>query len=118
MDDQVELNQFLKQLTSEPTTIEFTDTMAVIDALYDFTPSKFTNGDTVNEAGTNNGSCKIFAFGQDQGFTVEETLACFGAFYRSDVLENPQGTDHANIRNFMITGWKGVEFSSQPLIKK
>ena len=57
------LDTFLRQLDQNPEQIEFNDTMVVIAANYDFTPSTFTNGNTVNEADTNNGSCKIFSFG-------------------------------------------------------
>ncbi|WP_188863865.1 HopJ type III effector protein, partial [Aliivibrio fischeri] len=46
------------------------------------------------------------------------TLACFGQYYRHDVLENPQGDDHQNIRNFMVTGWAGVQFKTQALQAK
>ena len=107
--------QFLNQLRNDPATIDFEDTMAVIDAGYEFSPTAFKNGDVENEADQNNGSCKIFAFAQRQGLNVEQTLACFGDYYRKDVLENPQGTDHQNIRNFMQTGWDGIEFQGTAL---
>lgn len=110
------LDTFLSTLKTNPETIEFTDTMAVIDALYQFTPTQFNNGGLLNEAGQNNGSCKIFAFGKLQGLTEAETLACFGAFYREDVLGNPNGDDHQNIRNFMQFGWGGVEFSGEVFV--
>ncbi len=45
-------------------------------------------------AGQNNGSCKIFAFGLAQDLSPEQTLACFGQFYRNDVLGFPENTDH------------------------
>jgi hypothetical protein len=48
----------------------------------------------------------------------QQMLACFGAYYRDDVLKNPDGTDHQNIRNFMKTGWAGVAFDSMPLRAK
>nr|WP_301334036.1 HopJ type III effector protein [Vibrio agarivorans] len=118
MERQVELNQFLNQLKQQPESIEFADTIAIIDALYEFTPVAFSNGEAKNEANTNNGSCKIFAFGQAQSLSEQETLACFGAFYRDDVLNNPDGNDHANIRNFMVTGWGGVAFTAQALSEK
>jgi hypothetical protein len=35
----------------------------------------------------------------------------WGQYYR-DVLATPDGTDHQNIRNFMKTGWEGVDFSN------
>ena len=45
-----------------------------------------------------------------QNLSEEATLACFGAYYYEDVLKNPNGTDHQNIRNFMKTGWDGIAF--------
>jgi hypothetical protein len=35
--------------------------------------------------------------------TSEATLSCFGAYYQEDVLGDPDGTSHQNIRNFMKT---------------
>ena len=101
-----------------PETIEFADVMTVISTHYDYTPSTFTNGDVVNEAQTNEGSCKIFAFAQLNKLDSASTLALFGAFYRNDVLLNPQGSDHANIRNFMIHGWEGIAFTQPALAEK
>lgn len=34
----------------------------------------------------------------------DSTLACFGSYYRDDVLKFPDGTDHGNIRRFMRDG--------------
>ncbi|MBR9858558.1 MAG: HopJ type III effector protein, partial [Gammaproteobacteria bacterium] len=94
------LNDLQQKLQNNPETIEFADTMAVIEQLYDFTPAAFTNGDVCNDAGQNNGSCKLFAFARLQGLNEQQTLDCFGSFYRNDVLGNPDGEDHQNIRNF------------------
>ena len=116
--DNMNLDDFLKKLNNDPASIAFDDTMAVIAALYDFTPAAFTNGDTRNEAGQNSGSCKLFAFAMLNKLSKEQTLACFGAYYRDDVLKHPQGTDHQNIRNFMKYGWDGVKFDSMPLTAK
>lgn len=112
------LDTFLQKLNTQPDAIEFTDTMAVIDSLYDFTPTAFRNGLQENAAGQNNGSCKLFAFAKLQGLNQQQTLACFGAYYRKDVLQNPDGADHGNIRNFMNTGWGGVIYAGQPLQAK
>ena len=111
----MESNTFLQQLRSKPDSIAFTDTIAVIDAHYDFTPTAFKNGDLMNEAGQNNGSCKLFAFAQLQNLTPQETLACFGAYYRDDVLLHPDATDHQNIRNFMKFGWAGIKYQGHAL---
>ena len=109
------LDTFLHKLRSAPDTVEFTDTMALIDMLYEFTPTAFKNGELENAAGQNNGSCKLFAFAKLQGLNRQQTLACFGAYYRKDVLEHTNGTDHGNIRNFMKHGWDGIVYAGEPL---
>jgi len=111
----MKLNEFLTQLSQNPEQIEFSDTMSVIEENYSFTPSSFVNGDTTNEANQNNGSCKIFAFALLNDLSAEQTLACFGSYYRDDVLQNPEGNDHQNIRNFMQSAWDGIKFSSSAL---
>lgn len=98
--------------------IQFNEVIALIDKNYDFTPTKFTNGNTVNEANQNNGSCKIFSFAKLKDLSKEDTLHLFGEFYRDDVLKNPEGQDHQNIRNFMEFGWKGIAFEGVALTKK
>ena len=108
----------LTQLKTSPETIDFKEVIAFIDENYSFTPTRFTNGNTVNEANENNGSCKVFSFAKLKGLNEEETLALFGDFYRTDVLENPEGSDHQNIRNFMQYGWDGIAFEGQALAKK
>ncbi len=113
--DNMELQSFITQLKTQPESIEFEDTMSVIDANYVFTPTAFKNGGTTNEAGQNNGSCKILGFGKKHSLSVDDTLACFGKYYREDVLANPTGDDHQNIRHFMKTGWDGVIFEGDPL---
>ena len=65
------------------------------------TEVSFDVGEQKNKAGTNLGSGKILSFGVLAGLNVEETLALFGKFYRDEVLGNPAGDDHGNIRNFM-----------------
>lgn len=99
------------------TSIEFTDVMAVISAEYNYLPTAFTNGDLRSEAGTNEGSCKIFYFAQLNELSEQTTLALFGQYYRVDVLQNPDGTDHGNIRNFIKSGWQGVTFEGIALVK-
>ncbi|WP_428069710.1 HopJ type III effector protein [Chryseobacterium gambrini] len=107
-----------EQLENAPQEIQFKDVIAFIDEHYDFTPTKFTNGNTVNEANQNNGSCKIFSFAKLNDLSKEETLNLFGEFYREDVLKNPEGTDHQNIRNFMESGWEGISFEGKALSRK
>ncbi|MBD0723893.1 type III effector [Flavobacterium sp. L1I52] len=106
---------FLEKLKQTPEAITFPETIEVIEANYDFTPTAFQNGNTHNAAGTNSGSCKLFAFAQLQNLSQDETLACFGAFYRDEVLGDPEGTNHQNIRNFMVHGWSGIQFEGTAL---
>ncbi|AQX06789.1 type III effector [Elizabethkingia meningoseptica] len=108
----------LEQLNQSPETIQFNDVIAYIDAHYDFTPTEFKNGNTMNEAGQNNGSCKVFSFAKVAGLSKEDTLHLFGAYYREDVLQNPEGTDHQNIRNFIESGWDGISFEGEALKEK
>ena len=112
------LEQFLSKLKTNPNNIMFSETMCVIEAYYIFSPTAFTNGELLNKAGENSGSCKLFAFAKDQNFSKEETLACFGQYYFDEVLNNLTGTGHQNIRNFMKTGFDGLSFDGEPLIKK
>ena len=112
------LEAFLLQLRHNPGHIEFEAIMALIDELYDFQPVPFHNGALFNKAGQNTGSCKVFAFAQLNKLTEQQTLACFGRYYREDVLENPAAGTHLNIRNFMKTGWDAVSFEGVALTPK
>ena len=111
------IREFKTKLKTTPTAISFKETMQVIEDHYNFNPTVFTNGDTINNAGENNGSCKLFAFAMHQEFTKEETLLCFGEHYQS-VLEDKNGTSHQNIRNFMQTGFKSLSFENEALTLK
>jgi hypothetical protein len=109
---------FLEKLNQTPTAITFAETIAIIEDNYLFTPTAFQNGEQHNAAGENSGSCKLFAFALLQKLSVSETLACFGAYYFEEVLGDPNGTNHQNIRNFMKTGWNGIQFEGNALISK
>jgi len=112
------VNDLIQQLQANPETVEFADVMQCIEKHYVYTPVNFSNGEAYNAAGSNEGSCKIFAFAKLHDLSQEETLALFGDYYREDVLNNPEGDDHANIRNFMRDGWSGVKFESEALVQK
>lgn len=107
------LNEFLERVGND-STLDFEDTMQVIADNYSYTPTGFNNGDVRNDAGQNEGSCKIFAFAQLNGLDQAQTLACFGRFYQ-DVLNTPEGSDHGNIRAFMAQGWDGISFDAAAL---
>ena len=114
-----ELEQLLQNIETSPESIEFDDVINAIDEYYSYSATRFTNGIgdsmVINEAGTNEGSCKIFSFAKLHSLNEEQTLNCFGKYYREDVLENPDGSDHGNIRNFMISGWDGIRFDADAL---
>jgi hypothetical protein len=112
------ITTFLEKLKQTPEAITFPETIAVIEANYDFTPTAFENGLQHNAAGENSGSCKLLAFAEIQNLTQAETLSCFGGYYYEDVLKNPNGTDHQNIRNFIKTGWDGIAFYGSSLVLK
>ena len=106
------LQDFLDKLHAEPESIEFAET---IESNYDYTPTNFTNGTQLNKAGENEGSCKILAFAYINNLTVTETLNCFGQYFRDDVVGNPAGDDHQNIRQFILDGFEGLTFDALPL---
>ena len=115
-------SQLIEALENKPKSVEFDQLIAVITKNYDYQPTRFTNGAgkamVINDAGTNEGSCKLFSFGLIKQLSDVEMLACFGKYYREDVLQHPEGTDHANIRNFMQTGWDGIKFDQPALVEK
>lgn len=112
------ISDYIQLVKSSPETLEFNKLMDVIESHYDFVPTAFKNGELMNQADENQGSCKLFSFAQLNGLDKEQTLACFGAFYRDDVLKNPGADNHQNIRNFMEFGWDGIEFESEALKPK
>lgn len=108
----------IENIIANPKSITFQEVISIIDENYDFTPTAFQNGKTFNEVNQNNGSCKLFSFALLNQLSKEQTLTLFGDYYFKDVLENPNGTDHQNIRNFMIYGWEGIEFKGVALVEK
>jgi hypothetical protein len=93
---------------------DFEDTLALVGRHFGYTPTGFRNGPLRNAAGENEGSCKVFALGQFGNLTEAQTLTLFGRHYQ-DVLEDPSGTAHGNIRQFMTTGWSGIHFDGPAL---
>lgn len=101
---------------------DFEDVIAYVNAHYDYTPTRFTNGvgadPVVNEAGKNEGSCRLFALARLHRLPVEDTVQLFGRFYREDVLQHPDRSDHANIRRFLVDGWEGIRFDGEALVPR
>ncbi|WP_341476835.1 HopJ type III effector protein [Pokkaliibacter plantistimulans] len=119
--NQMTLTFFLDHV-GQDASLDFEDTINLIHEHYDYQPTSFTNGcendQIVNDAGTNEGSCKIFAFAKLHELNEARTLACFGRYYHQDVLQHPDGNDHRNIRLFMKYGWQGIQFADSPLTPK
>ena len=112
------LTALLKKISEQPNNIEFKDVINVIDAEYIFTETAFTNGQQKNAPGENSGSCKLLSFASMHNLNEKQTLSLFGEYYRKDVLENPTGDDHQNIRQFMQNGFKGLSFEKHALVNK
>ena len=98
------VNALINKLTKTPKAVEFSEVIDVIQRYYHYTATNFTNGDVINQAGNNEGSCKIFAFAKLNQLDEQQTLACFGDYYRKDVLQHPENSDHANIRQLYSIG--------------
>lgn len=110
-----QLPVLLKKLKDN--SLLFKDVIEFIETYYQHQPTAFRNGDLYNEATQNQGSAKVFSFAQLNKLNREDTLILFAEHYRS-VLENPDRTDHQNIRQFMIHGWPGITFEGQALLSK
>jgi hypothetical protein len=113
------LAPFLEKINNN-LPVSFDETIAIITENYHYHPTEFINGlqehTLINQAGTNEGSCKIFAFAKIHQLDQQHTLNLFGEYYRLDVLNDPQGTGHQNIRNFMKYGWEGISFKGEALM--
>lgn len=107
--------QLLEQL--QQGQAKFSDVLAFIDARYQHRPTAFKNGAQHNAATENQGSAKVFSFAQLENLDPAQTLSLFAEHYQA-VLATPEGTDHQNIRQFMLNGWNGIEFEGAALTAK
>lgn len=112
------IKDFLTKLKNTPNEMDFNELIVLVDANYSFAETAFDNGDLHNNAGENSGSCKLFSFAKLNNLNEEQALACFGVYYRDDVLKNPDADNHQNIRNFMKSGWAGISFLGNALTVK
>jgi|TARA_B110001469_G_C9518440_1_gene258109 hypothetical protein len=103
------------------TGVKFTEIMDKVGECYQFDPSaSYKSGvgtkdrETANPPGQNAGSLKTYYFAHLHGLDEPSTLRLFCEHYK-DVLDNPDGTSHANIRAFMENGWDGIEFTGVAL---
>ena len=108
---------FLNRLRTTPEDIQFADVIALIDAHYDYTPTAFVNGTATNQTSENQGSAKVFSFARLHELNETDTLLCFAEYFRA-VDTNPTGDDHQNIRQFMASGWQGLQLPNTCLSAK
>ncbi|HEY8935879.1 MAG TPA: HopJ type III effector protein, partial [Cyclobacteriaceae bacterium] len=97
--------------------LSFKEVIEFIETYYNHQPTAFKNGALHNEANQNQGSAKVFTFAKLNKLDKTDTLYLFAEHYQS-VLKTPDGTDHQNIRQFMIHGWPGIVFEGQALFAK
>lgn len=102
---------------SKDNSLPFKEVIEFIETYYQHQPTAFKNGEAHNEATQNQGSARVFAFAQLNDLNEEDTLYLFAEHYQS-VLNNPNGTDHQNIRQFIMHGWPGIVFEGQVLLAK
>jgi len=110
-----ELNALLLNLKAGSTS--FHEVISLIEKYYHHQPTAFKNGEAYNEATQNQGSAKVFAFAKINQLPTSDTLYLFAEHYAS-VLNHPEGTDHQNIRQFMVNGWDGIAFEGIALTAK
>jgi hypothetical protein len=96
---------------------KFINVIEFIEEHYNCKPSGFKNGSIYNKATENQGSAKVLSFAKINNFSKSDTLLLFAEHYNA-VINNPSGTDHQNIRQFMANGWEGVEFDNEVLTAK
>jgi hypothetical protein len=95
-------------------SILFNDVISFIEQHYEHRPTAFRNGANSNEATENQGSAKVFSFAKLNHLGKEDTLLLFAEHYQS-VRNTPDGSDHQNIRQFMLHGWDGIQFEGEAL---
>ena len=98
-------------------SLKFNDVIKFIETHYNHQPTAFKNGEVYNDAIQNQGSAKVFAFAKTNELSAAQTLYLFAEHYQ-DVLANPNGANHQNIRQFIIYGWAGIVFEGVALVVK
>lgn len=84
--------------------------MGAIEEMCEVSLVSFSVGDVQSTKGENMDSAKILSFAKLLRLSQDDTLQLFGTYYRDDVLSNPGGTNHPNIRAFISGGWDAVSF--------
>jgi hypothetical protein len=106
-----ECEVFNSNVEMDASDLQFEDVIEIIDKHYETGLIEFKNGDIVNQPGENEGSAKILSYAALSNLDKDTTLKLWGQYYR-EVLADPEGTSHQNIRNFVKYGWEGVPFEN------
>jgi hypothetical protein len=102
-----ECEVFNANVEMDADSLKFEEVVELIDTHYESGLIEFKNGDIVNKPGENEGSAKLLSYAALSDFDKDTTLKLWGQYYR-EVLADPDGDSHQNIRNFMKTGWDGT----------
>ena len=102
-----ECEVFNANVEMDADSLKFEEVMDIIETHYEVGLIEFKNGDIVNKPGENEGSAKLLSYAALSEFDKDTTLKLWGQYYR-EVLADPDGDSHQNIRNFMKTGWEGT----------
>lgn len=102
---------------SKGSQLQFQEVLDHIAEQYTYSPASFQNGSLKNLATENQGSAKVFYFAKLNNLSETDTLKLFAEHYQN-VLDNPTGDGHQNIRQFMANGWAGVAFEADVLANK
>lgn len=102
---------FNSNVEMDASDLKFEEVMEIIDTHYESGLIEFKNGDIVNKPGENEGSAKLLSYAALSNLDKDTTLKLWGQYYR-EVVADPDGDSHQNIRNFMKSGWEGVPFEN------
>lgn len=111
----MEIHSLLQQLKLKQ--LKFQDVLDFIEQKFTYTASSFQNGNQSNASDQNQGSARVLFLAKMNSLSEEDTLTLFAEHYQ-DVLSQPEGTNHANIRQFIENGWGGVSFEKDVLAYK
>lgn len=102
---------------SKANQLQFQNVLDHIAANYTYSPAAFQNGNVKNAVTENQGSAKVLYFANLHNLSHADTLLLFAEHYQN-VLDDPAGEGHQNIRQFMANGWNGVFFDAVVLTGK
>jgi len=106
--------QYLEKIKSSE-VVDFNEFIDLIEQEYNFTNIAFNNGNLHNKNDENQGSAKVFCFALLHNLSKEQTLRCFSQHYASVLNSKAEDKTHLNIRNFIKSGFAGLQIDKQAL---